>query len=73
MTGKTVISMYPEESEYVVVDQAWRRSDKRDGKDYSLEIDTSSLFFPQFSKLRKLVPHKAQAVLHSENSDYINY
>ncbi len=71
-SGKTILSMYPPESNAIVYSHKEWWSDKWDPLDYGRDFDFSCPFFEQFSKLIAETPSVARFVGENENSDYIN-
>ncbi|MBI4239516.1 hypothetical protein HY620_00820 [Candidatus Uhrbacteria bacterium] len=74
-SGKSILSMYPENVPFPVYDTKEWWSDTWDGKDYGRDIDFSRPFFEQWYELEKSVPHQARFVIEGNivNSDFINY
>ena len=72
MTGKSIISIYPPDSEYKVYDQHEWHSDKWDAFEYGRDFDFNRPFFEQFDELMKDVPKISLFTSRNENSDYTN-
>jgi hypothetical protein len=73
LTKKEMISMYPEESPYVVYSKDAWFGDGWDPLSYGRAVDLSRPFWPQFGELMKVVPKMSliqQA--NMENADYCN-
>ncbi|MEK7122508.1 MAG: hypothetical protein AAB855_01490, partial [Patescibacteria group bacterium] len=75
LTGKQILSMYPEDAPFPIYNSKDWWSDAYDPFQYGRAIDFSRPFFEQWHELDCLVPHPARYVIESsvENSDYINY
>ena len=72
-TGKSLVSIYRDDSPYRVVDPQWWWSDAYDPLDYGRDFDFSRSFFEQFHELNLAVPKSAIQNAKSENADYTNY
>lgn len=72
LTGKQIISIYRQDSEYKVYDQHEWHSDKWDAKDYGRDFDFKRPFFEQFDELMKDVPKLSVFTSRNENSDFTN-
>jgi len=73
-TGKSMMSMYPENCGYTIYDWKVRYSDARDAMDYGREYDFSKSFFENFEELNRAVPKKSLHIVDSmENCEYCNY
>jgi len=71
---KSIISVFPAQTEYTVFCKECWHSDKWDPMDYGKEYDFSRPFFEQFSELEKSIPHFALFQDgENENCEYINY
>ncbi len=73
MSGKSIVSIYREDSPYKVIDQSVWWSDEYDPLSYGREYDFSRTFFEQFHALNLEVPKQAIQNTKSENSIYTNY
>ena len=71
-TGKSIFSMFPENTSFPVFENEIWWSDSWDGLDYGREFDFSQPFFPQLIALRDTVPHYALSLVNPENSGYCN-
>ncbi len=72
-SGKTILSTYPEESPYKIIDRDEWWSDKFDPLKYGRDYDFSRPFFEQIRELSFTVPFPSRAVNNSMvNSDYSN-
>ena len=72
LTGKQILSQYPEGSPYkAYFHDAWY-SDKWNGKDFGRPYDFNRSFFEQFSELLLEVPKLALNVVNVQNCDYLN-
>ena len=72
MSGKKIISLYPEESPFRVVDQDEWWNDKFDATIYGRDYDFSRPFFEQFADLQKEVPRWPRIFVNCENCDFTN-
>ena len=72
MSGKEIISMYPQEYEWPVYESEIWWSDKRDAQDYAQEINREQSFTQQYMQLFKKIPRESLIILNSENSKYNN-
>jgi hypothetical protein len=72
MSGKKIISLYPENSPFKILDQAEWWDDSFDATKYGRDFDFNRPFFEQYKDLQKDVPRWARIVVNSENSDYAN-
>ncbi len=72
MCKKSIVSLYPENTEFPVYCHDCWWSDKWDGRDSALDYDSSKPFFDQFAELIKKVPRLALNVITSTNSEYTN-
>jgi hypothetical protein len=72
LTGKQIISIYPQDSQYKVYDQHEWYSDKWDALDYGQDFDFSKPFFSQYADLMKKVPKISVFTSKNENSDFTN-
>ncbi len=73
LTKKTIVSIYPEDTEFPVYDQKVWWSDDFDPYEYGKDFDFSKTFFEQYNELNKRVPKFAIGNAKSENSEYTNY
>lgn len=73
LTGKSIISMYDQNSPYKVYDQTEWWGDKWDAMDYGQEFDFSRPFFEQFAELMLKVPRINLINKQQENSEYCNF
>ncbi len=71
-TGKKILSMYDEDSEFPVYGHDYWWSDKHDGKDFGRNFDFSKTFFENFRDLQKVVPKISQNIALNENSEFVN-
>jgi hypothetical protein len=72
LTGKQIVSIYPEKSPYTVYDQHEWYSDKWNAMDYAMDYDFDRSFFEQFNELMLKVPKISVFTSRNENSDYTN-
>jgi len=72
LTGKQIISIYPQDSKYKVYDQHEWHSDKWSASDYQRDFDFSKPFFEQFDQLMKDTPKISVFTSQNENSDFTN-
>ena len=73
LSGKQIISLYPENTPFPVYHQREWYSDKWDAMDYGQEFDFSRPFFEQWHELMLKVPRLGIDIVNCENSDYCNY
>jgi hypothetical protein len=73
-TGKSMMSMYPEDCGYTVYDRKVWYSDARDAMDCGRDYDFSKTFFENYESLNRAVPKKSLHIVDSmENCEYCNY
>ena len=72
-TGKSIVSMYPPDSPFIIYDQDVWWGDSWDPLSYGRDFDFSRPFFEQFRELQLEVPRLALLNKNSENCDYINH
>lgn len=72
-TGKSIISMYAPDSQYVVYDVEEWWSDNWDPRDYGQDFDFNRPFFEQFAELQAKVPRMGLVSVNNENSRFTNY
>jgi len=73
LSGKQIISIYPEKTPFPVYHQSQWYGDKWNPMDYGQAIDFARPFFEQFRDLMMKVPRLGVDVVNCENSDYCNY
>lgn len=73
LSGKSFISMYPQDTVFPVYKQDEWHGDKWDGLSFGRTFDFTRPFFEQWAELRDQVPHWGVAISNCENSDYCNY
>jgi len=73
LTGKQIISIYPEHSPFTVYHQSEWYSDQWDPMSYGKELDLSRPFLDQFAELMHKVPRLGMDLVNCDNSDYCNY
>src|ERR1035437_7513681 len=71
-SGKSIISMYGDDSPYIIYDHDEWWSDDWDAKEYGRDFDFNRPFFEQLFDLWKAVPHYALQNSASENCEYSN-
>ncbi len=72
-TGDIIISMYAPNTDYIVYDQKFWRSDKRDAINYGQDFSPTESLWSQFWYLMKSVPKISLSNDDmSENSNYVN-
>ena len=71
-SGKFLISMYPAETPFPVIEKDIWWGDSWDAKSYGRPFDFSRSFFSQFAELQSVVPRPALNILNCENSDFVN-
>lgn len=67
-SGETIVTNYPNNSDFPVYKSNYYESDDWDRK--SLEIDFGSPFFPQLKALQSLIPRPHMLGINNENCDY---
>ena len=70
MSGKSILSLFPQESGVKVYSEAEWWSDEWEALLYGREYDFSKPFFEQFNELSKLVPRYNLDVIRMVRSDY---
>ena len=73
LTGKQIISIYPEGTVWPVYHQSEWYGDKWNPLDFGQGYDFDRPFFEQFKELMTKVPRLGMDVINCENSDYCNY
>ena len=73
LSGKQIISIYPEDTPFPVYHQSEWYSDKWDPMEYGQTYDFSRSFFEQWHELMLKVPSLGMDLVNCENSDYCNY
>ena len=71
-SGKSIISIYPENTPFSVYDQHVWWGDDWDAIDYGQGYDPSRPFFDQFLELRNKIPRISLLNINGVNSDYVN-
>lgn len=71
-SGKQIISTYPKDSPFKILDQDEWWDDEFDTVEYGREFDFERPFFEQFKDLQKEVPRWSRIFINCENSDYTN-
>lgn len=71
-SGKSIISIYPQEAMFPVYERAEWFKDDWDALDYGQEFDFSRPFFEQFQELLNKVPRAALNAHNVENCDFSN-
>jgi len=73
-TGKSIISAYSPDKDYIVYDKNYYISDDFEALDFWMDFDFSKNFFENFDKLLHKVPLQNLSWWYfTENSEYINY
>lgn len=72
LTGKQIISIYPQQSPYRVYDQHVWNSDAWDGMDSGRNFDYNLPFFEQWNNLIQSTPKLSIFAFQNENSDFTN-
>ena len=72
-TGKKMIALYPQDTDFPVYGQDYWWSDHWDPRSFGRDFDFSRPFFEQFSDLMKFVPRLSIINAKSENAQYTNY
>ena len=71
-SGKSIISLYPENTPFPVYDQHIWWGDEWDGIDYGQDYNPNRPFFDQLKELKNKVPRISLLNINSINSDYGN-
>lgn len=72
LSGRTILSQYPQSAPYKIYSEDEWWSDDWDPLKYGRDFDFSRPFFEQFDELLREVPIMARAVASNENCDYVN-
>ncbi|MBT3349635.1 hypothetical protein HN954_03360 [bacterium] len=73
LTGKSIISIYPEKTPFPVYEHnAWWK-DGWDPYEFGRDFDFSRNFFPQWQNLMNSIPRRSLDTVNCENSDFCNY
>jgi hypothetical protein len=72
VTGKNVLSVYPQDVAFPVYSPEVWFGDSWDGRDQGRDFDFSRPFFEQFAELRDAVPHLSLVSSNNQNCDYCN-
>ena len=72
LSGKEMLSTYPQEAPFPVYTQEEWFSDAWDPMSYGQDYDFSRPFFEQYYELFKKVPRPAKSIITITNSDYSN-
>jgi CxxC-x17-CxxC domain-containing protein len=73
LSGKQIISIYPEGTPFPVYHQSVWYGDRWDPMTYGRDIDFSRSFLEQWHELFLAVPRLGMDIVNCENSDYCNY
>jgi hypothetical protein len=73
LTGKPIISIYPDKTPFPVYHQSEWYGDKWDPMSYGRTYDPARPFFEQLHALMLAVPRLGMDLVNCENSDYCNY
>jgi len=71
-SGKSIVSIYPENTPFPVYDQHIWWGDDWDAIDYGQDYDPSRPFFDHFLELHNKVPRISLLNINGVNSDYVN-
>ena len=71
-SGKSIISIYPENTPFPVYDQHVWWGDDWDAADHGLDYDPTRPFFDQWLELRNKIPRISLLNINGINSDYVN-
>jgi hypothetical protein len=71
-SGKSLVSIYPENTPFPVYDQHIWWGDEWDAIDYGQDYDPNRPFFEQFLELKRKVPRISLLNINSINSEYCN-
>jgi hypothetical protein len=72
MTGKSIISLYPENTPFPVYEQHIFRGDDWNAMDYGQDYDPKRPFFDQFLELKNKVPRSALLTINCVNTEFAN-
>jgi len=72
LSGKRLLSMYPENTPFPVVEKDLWWGDQLDLKQYGRAFDFNRPFFDQFFELQCAVPRPALNIFDNENCEYVN-
>ncbi len=72
LSGKKILSLYPQSSPFKIIDQNEWWSDDFDATKYGRDYDFNKPFFQQFRDLQKDVPRWSRIVVNCENSEFAN-
>ena len=72
-TGKSIISIYPEKTNFPVFESKIWWGDSWNAMDYGQGFDFNRPFFEQWEELMNKVPRRSLDIVNCENSDYCNY
>lgn len=73
LSGKQIISIYPENTPFPVYHQSEWYGDAWDPMTYGQELNFDEPFFVQYKRLMMRVPRLGMDIVNCENSDYCNY
>lgn len=71
-TGKSIISIYPEDAPFPVYQPEVWHGDDWDPLEFEKDYDFNRPFFEQFYELQQKVPRIANILVRTENCDYCN-
>lgn len=73
LTGKSMISSFPEDTPYIVYEYEQWWSDQFNALKYAQDYDFNKSFFEQFKELIQKVPRMNLSNSNNENCSYVNY
>ncbi|MBL4694357.1 hypothetical protein JKY72_03225 [Candidatus Gracilibacteria bacterium] len=71
-TGKDILSVYHQDSPFIVYEAKYWHSDEWNALDYGQDYDFERPFFDQFKELLYKVPQLALSVTSNQNCDFVN-
>jgi hypothetical protein len=71
-SGKSIVSLYPENTPFPVYDQHIFRGDDWSATDYAMDYDPNRRFLEQFGELKNKVPRSSLLTINCVNSEYAN-
>ena len=71
-SGKQIITLYPPDTPFKIIDQDEWWDDSFDASEYGRDFDFSRPFFDQFKELQRDVPRWSRIFMTCENSDFTN-
>jgi len=71
-SGKTIFSLWTDDTPFPVYKNDYYYSDNWNALDYGTDVDVEHSIFAQLTELYLTVPRPARAILNDENSDFCN-